>query len=200
MLFLHDGKSKNQKARHDTKYYKIQEGSIDITPYGRKSYEQAFNCAWQIYNDIYGKTTERKPHYAIHSEEDIYNLYKDKETLSSHGNHIDKEEKTLVLNMTRALLHMQAHKKFDYTNGSHDPEGNIQYHEGRDRKEIYGEQINILRDKEVLNFFTNEVSYLNMKDNDGNTSNLRTPDTYDAKSKSWIFKDIIFNGVSCSFT
>lgn len=200
MLFLHDGEEINPEQLYKSKYYTVENNNIFITEYGIKSFEQAFNCAWQIYNELFGNHELMLPHFPIKNEQEIYDLYKNKTSIESNGHTLDKEDKPLVLNITRALLHIQAHKKLDYTDNEHDPAGTIKYHEGMSWRDTYGEQINKVRDLEVKNFFASEINLLKMYDENNHLKNHRTPETYNAVSKSWLFKDIIFNNVHTTLT
>lgn len=65
MLFLHDWENKNTDNARESWYYKVKEWEIEIKEYGVKSFEQAFNCGWQMYNDFFWNKEEKKIFHII---------------------------------------------------------------------------------------------------------------------------------------
>ncbi len=210
MLFLHSGeKKKDALSNTESAYYKIDWENITIKDRWIKSFEQAFNSSWQMYNETYGDPTLKLPHHSIKTIEDILKLYTEKTSLQSWvvktnkmwekgfvWHTLDKESKTIVLNMTRALLHKQAHYKLDYTQWEHDPASFITYKKDTFYKNIYGDVLSRINDGIVKDFFEKEVKGLQLIDKVGNIVNERRLDNYDASNKTWSYPELNFNGVT----
>lgn len=201
MLFVHDGEQKNKTLATQSEYYNIEGKNITIKPYGIKAFEQAFNCAWQIYNEIFFITENELPHHDIKSKEDIIKLYKSREEIRSGTYIISKEEKPVILNLMRSLLHLQAHKRLDYIDGKHDPESLLTYEAWKSRKEIYKSKFDMMRDRSIKDFFSKEFSYLTFTNPKWERiDSKRSPNTYDWEKKSWLYKDVMFNGAKIQFS
>ena len=203
MLFLHDWENKNTDNARESWYYKIKEWWVEIKEYGIKSFEQAFNCGWQIYNEFFWDKEDKKnmPHHPINSVDDIYLLYDSKTSIDYNWKTIDSHTLAWILNITRSLLHIQAHKHLDYIRGKiHDPESFVKYKKGKYWKEIYWTQIDEVRDWEISALWRDEISSLDMRDMSGNIIKERSPSFYSADTKSWHLQSIVFNGVETSFS
>ena len=204
MLFLHTGEKK-WELRHKSAYYNIKEWWVEITEYWIKSFEQAFNCAWQIYNELFyhgvGLPSSFLPHHTINTIDDIYNLYDSNTVITYSNDKIDAHQLSWILNITRALLHIQAHKQLDYVRWViHDPASFIRYKKGKTYKEIYWSQIDEVRDWEVKALWDEELSKLDIKDSKWQKIQSRTPSTYDPDNKSWSIKDCVFNDTQTTFS
>ena len=203
MLFLHDWENRNTDKARESWYYKINEWWVEFKQYGIKSFEQAFNCGWQIYNEFFWDKDDKKtlPHYTINSIDDIYSLYSPSTTIDYNWKKVDSHTLAGILNITRSLLHIQAHKHLDYIRWElHDPESFVKYQKGQHWKDIYGAQIDEVRDWEVAALWNNELSYLNMSDSKWDIIKERTPDVYSANTKSWYMNWIKFNDVITTFS
>ncbi len=203
MLFLHDWENKNIDQANESWYYKVNEWFIEIKKYGVKSYEQAFNCGFQIYNEFFWHNKDNADifHHPINSVDDIYALYDNTITLHYNWKNIDSHTLAWILNITRALLHIQAHKHLDYIRWEiHDPASFIKYKKGIHWKEVYGSQIDEVRDWEIASLWREELSTLDLTDTKGNNIKERSPSFYSANTKSWHLQSIIFNDVETSFT
>jgi hypothetical protein len=203
MLFLHDWEDKNTDKAKESWYYKVDEGKIEFKEYWIKSFEQAFNCGWQIYNEFFWSKEDKKnlPHHPINSVDDIYSLYDTKTSLNYNWKIIDSHTLAWILNITRALLHVQAHKHLDYIRWEkHDPASFIKYKQWKHWKEIYWTQIDEVRDWEIESLWRTEISHLGLLDKNWKTIIERSPSIYDGDTKSWHLKDTIFNDVKTTFS
>ena len=203
MLFLHDWENKNIDKANESWYYKVSGWGVEIKEYGIKSFEQAFNCGFQIYNEFFWNNKDKEIifHYPINSIDDIYALYDNTETLIYNWKIIDSHTLAWILNITRALLHVQAHKHLDYIRWEiHDPASFIKYKKGQHWKYIYWPQIDEVRDWEIESLWRNEISTLEMKDKNGKKIKERSTKFYSADTKSWYLQDVFFNDVETSFS
>lgn len=202
MLFLHNGEN-SWELRHESDYYTVYEWWVEIKEYWIKSFEQAFNCAWQIYNELfyYNKDGRGIPHQAINCIDDIYKLYDSSTVLTYQDRKIDAHQLSWILNVTRTLLHIQAHKHLDYIRWEiHDPASFVKYKKGKKYQDIYWSQIDEVRDYEVKELRDSELAQLTILDSKWERIKSRSPWIYNADIKAWTIQNCVFNWTNTTFT
>lgn len=219
----------DQKYRYTSRYYSVEDHPewwrktilFDNSRYGIALYQQAFNCAWQMYNELIGIKDFNKhksstyPHYPLHSFDDVITLYTNVLPITDQTGQytLTAKDKGVVLNITRALLHLIRNKKFDYNDQLHDPASFVGYQQGVSWRSLLEPKMNLNQDKEIIKFFRSSDSYnmhgecsllaFSKKDEHGDITRLadnkRSPANYDTLNKKRQFNNIIFNGVETTF-
>lgn len=203
-LFLHE-KDVDEKEDRITdqsmksEYYTVdKEGKLKINKYGIKSYELAINCAYQLYQkDFHNIKPENSKtrHIRLTYQEDIEALYTNEWLVLSDGSVIDAWVKSHILSLTRAIMHIQSHKKLDYTGTKHDPAWFQTYEPWGNALAIFEKAFNDQRRLEARIIRDKEISQRWIKDSEGEEIK-REPTNYDGENYSWSLKNLTFGWVN----
>ncbi len=206
-LFLHEqcgNTIADSNMTENSKYYELDnQGALIIKPYGIASYRQAINCAYQMYQEsFHGIPPEEstKRYIVLESQEDIENIYESWNLVLHDGSIINEEQKSHILSITRAIMHIQSHKRLDYTIGRHNPGGLITYEYWENAIKLFEKAFDAQMERESEIMRTEEIERRWIKNSEGENIS-RNPTAYNWKSHSRLFKNMkIGNNIDVEFS